>query len=97
MFGPEVLVAPVIEAGARSRSVYLHGGAYLDQRLHPAKPTRVARRLLLRLRSTSFPSSPATTTAVNSENILGRCEPLKSSVEIRTGPGAAGVSCTESD
>ena len=27
MFGPEVLVAPVIEAGARSRSVYLPGGA----------------------------------------------------------------------
>ena len=30
MFGPDYLVAPVLEAGARSRSVYLPAGSWTD-------------------------------------------------------------------
>ena len=33
LFGPDLLVAPVLDAGARSRAVYLPDGAEVDRRM----------------------------------------------------------------
>lgn len=68
MFGPEVLVAPVIEAGARSRSVYLPGGATWTN-AYTGETHTGGQMVVAEAPLDVIPSSPATTTAVNSENI----------------------------